>query len=185
MLVEILLLILIGTLSLGSYKIIKRLILVDSKINELYETRHQMRELHHHIDETLHRIRDLYRHIEDTRREVHELHGHIVEMQHDQQRNYDRLVNRIDLRLHDFEHLLLGNINDLRERFASLEDTVLEKINHVDELFENINLRFDYFNNRLHLINDKVEQSFPNKKTRLRKKLNLTYKFRRRRRLDK
>ena len=174
MLVAILLLILIGVVSLGSYKIIKRHTLVDSKINELYETRHEVRELHRHIDETRH--------------EVRELHRHIDAMHRDQQRIYDLIENindRVQQIQNSLQHINFGWVNDLQRRFDNLESMVMERVNHVDELFENINLRFEYFNNGLHCINDKVEQSFPNKKTRLRKKINLTYKFRGPRRLDK
>jgi hypothetical protein len=176
--VEILLLILIGVVSLGSYKIIKRHTLIESKINLLYETRHELRELHRHIQETHHRI-------EETRRE---LRHHIGEMQLHQQEMYEILrdTNQWVQQIHNsLQHIDFVGVNVLERRFARLESMVIERVTHIDKLFENINLRFEYFNNRLHFINDKVEQSFPNKKTRLRKKINLTYKFRRPRRLDK
>jgi hypothetical protein len=48
MFVEILLLLLIGVISISSYKIIKRLTLLDSKIKKLHENRH---EGHRIIDE--------------------------------------------------------------------------------------------------------------------------------------
>jgi hypothetical protein len=178
MLVEILLLILVGVLSLGSYKIIKRLELVDSKINELYENRHEVRELFpRYIDE----VYGLHRYIDETLSLVRELH-----------QNQERIYGLVEENNHRVEQLWQSLqyinyewVNDLERRFSNLENMVMQRVNHVDELFENINLRFEYFNNRLHLINDKVEQSFPNKKTRLRKKINLTYQFRMRRRLDK
>jgi hypothetical protein len=137
----------------------------------------ELRELHRHIVETRHEVREL-----------RELNRHIDEMQRDQQRIYGLIENsndRIQQIQNSLQHINFGWVNDLQRRFANLESIVMERVNHVDKLFENINLRFEYFNNRLHFINDKVEQSFPNKKTRLRKKINLTYKFRGPRRLDK
>jgi peptidoglycan hydrolase CwlO-like protein len=177
--VEILLLILIGVVSLGSYKIIKRHTLIESKINLLYETRHELRELHRHIQETHHRIEETHHRIEETRRE---LRHHIGEMQPHQQEMYEILrdTNQSVQQIHNsLQHIDFVGVNVLERRFDVLESMVMERVNHIDKLFENINLRFEYFNNRLHFINDKVEQSFPNRKTRLRKKINLTYKFRR------
>ncbi len=187
MIVEILLLILIGVLSLGSYKIINRLILVDSKINELYEIRHQVRELHHlqvlllrYTEETRHQVRELDRHIDELREDQQRINR-------DQRRTYDLVENTnhsVQQLQHTLENINFGWAHDLQRRFAQLESFVTERLNHVDVFFENINSRLDYFNNRLHHINAQIQQSFSNKKTRLRKKLNLSYMFSRRKRLD-
>lgn len=166
MLVEILLMILIGVLSLGSYKIIKRLELVDSKINELYETRHEVRELHHHIDEILQRVRDFQHNIDETLQRVRDFQHNIDEMRHEQQQMLRDLCENMDQ--------TLQRLGDLNENMHEM----LHGQRRIYGLLENTN-------NRLHFINDRVEQSFPNKKTRLRKKINLTYQFRMRRRLDK
>jgi len=143
-----------------------------------------LRQLHSliaQLEELLHRS-------EEFRHELRQLHRHIDEIERGHQRIYNLAQNTND-RVHQIQNSLerinFGWVNDLQRRFSQLESMVIERVNHVDELFGNINLRFEYFNNKLHLINDKVENLFPSKKTRLRKKLNLTYKIRGRRRLDK
>jgi len=174
MFVEILLLTLIGVVIFSGYMIIMRLMSADKKIKDLYRLFDEVTHFTHRNQELLLRIHDLFQKLESDNDEIKHKLDTIYGMTNERLRSIEDSLNHIDFR----------SIENLRQRFIRLETTVVEGVTHIDKLFENINLRFEYFNNRLHLINTKVDYLFPSRKTRVNKKINLTYKIRGHRTLD-
>ena len=174
MLVQILLLILIGLIIFGSYMIIMRLTSYDKRIKDLYEI---FDEIHH----STRRVQDL---LMEMRERNHEIRHLLIESNERNHEIYEMTNGRLQ-QIEDLLHLIdFRGIDNLRERFIRLEEKVVERVAHIDKLFENINLRFEYFSNRLQLINTKVDYLLPNKKIRTNKKINLINKFRDHRTFD-
>jgi hypothetical protein len=174
MFVEILLLILIGLIIFGSYMIIMRLNSYDKRIKDLYQ-------IFDEIQHSTRRVQDL---LMDMRERNHEIRHLLMELNERNREIYEMTNGRLQ-QIEDFLHLIdFRSIDNLRERFIRLEETVVERVAHMDKLFENINLRFEYFSNRLQLINTKVDYLLPNKKIRTNKKINLINKFRAHRTFD-